>query len=30
MADVVVRHHPELATALDGSTNAFAPWRKAR
>ena len=29
MADVLLRHHPELATALDGSANAFAPWRKA-
>ena len=29
MADVVVRHHPELAQALEGSQNAFAPWRKA-
>ena len=29
MADVVVRHFPELAPALEGSTNAFAPWRKA-
>jgi hypothetical protein len=28
MADVLLRHHPELATALDGNTNAFAPWRK--
>jgi hypothetical protein len=29
MADVVVRHFPELAPALEGSPNAFAPWRKA-
>jgi hypothetical protein len=29
MADVVVRHVPELAPALEGSPNAFAPWRKA-
>jgi hypothetical protein len=29
MADVLVRHHPELAVALEGSKNAFAPWRKA-
>ena len=26
MADVPVRHHPGLAPALEGSTNAFAPW----
>jgi hypothetical protein len=25
--DVVRRHHPELAPALEGSANAFAPWR---
>jgi Animal haem peroxidase len=25
--DVVLRHHPELAPALEGSKNAFAPWR---
>jgi Animal haem peroxidase len=24
--DVVLRHHPELAPALEGSKNAFAPW----
>jgi hypothetical protein len=29
MADVILRHHPELALALDGNQNAFAPWRKA-
>lgn len=27
MADVILRHHPELAPALEGSTNAFAPWK---
>lgn len=26
-ADVVLRHHPGLAPALEGSENAFAPWR---
>ncbi len=26
-ADVLLRHHPELAPALEGSENAFAPWR---
>ncbi len=26
MADVLVRHHPELAPALEGVENAFAPW----
>jgi hypothetical protein len=25
---VVLRHHPELAPALEGVENAFAPWRK--
>jgi hypothetical protein len=29
MGDVLLRHHPELAPALDGSKNAFAPWRSA-
>jgi hypothetical protein len=29
MGDVLVRHHPELAPALEGSENAFAPWRLA-
>ena len=24
--NVVLRHHPELAPALEGSQNAFAPW----
>jgi hypothetical protein len=28
MTDVLLRHHPELAPALDGVANAFAPWRK--
>jgi Animal haem peroxidase len=28
MGDVLLRHHPELAPALEGSENAFAPWRK--
>jgi hypothetical protein len=28
MGDVILRHHPELAPALEGSKNAFAPWRK--
>jgi hypothetical protein len=28
MGDVLLRHHPELAPALDGVENAFAPWRK--
>jgi Animal haem peroxidase len=27
MSDVIRRHHPELAPALEGSENAFAPWR---
>ncbi|MFI1018297.1 peroxidase family protein [Streptomyces sp. NPDC020965] len=27
MTTVLLRHHPELATSLDGVTNAFAPWR---
>jgi hypothetical protein len=29
MGDVIIRHFPELAPALEGSQNAFAPWRKA-
>ena len=29
MGDVIVRHFPELAPALEGSANAFAPWKKA-
>jgi Animal haem peroxidase len=28
MRDVLLRHHPELAPALEGVDNAFAPWRK--
>jgi len=28
--DVVMRHFPELAPALEGSKNAFAPWRAIR
>src|SRR5205085_860787 len=28
MVDVLLRHHPELAPALDGVENAFAPWKK--
>jgi hypothetical protein len=28
MTDVVLRHHPELAPALEGVENAFAPWRR--
>ena len=27
MTDVLLRHHPELAPALEGVENAFAPWR---
>jgi hypothetical protein len=27
MGDVLLRHHPELAPALEGSRNAFAPWK---
>ena len=27
MIDVLLRHHPELAPALDGVENAFAPWK---
>lgn len=30
MGDVILRHHPEMAAALEGSPNAFAPWKKAR
>ena len=29
MADVVRRHYPQLAGALDGVDNAFTPWRRA-
>jgi hypothetical protein len=28
MRDVLLRNHPELAPALDGVKNAFAPWRR--
>jgi hypothetical protein len=28
MQDVLVRHHPELAPALEGVENAFAPWSR--
>jgi hypothetical protein len=28
MKDMLLRHHPELAPALDGVENAFAPWRR--
>ncbi len=28
MKDVLLRHHPELAPALEGIDNAFAPWRE--
>src|SRR5437016_738892 len=28
MVDVLMRDHPELAPALEGVENAFAPWRK--
>ncbi|MGW4649194.1 peroxidase family protein [Kitasatospora sp. NPDC004289] len=28
MVTVLLRHHPELADALDGVTNAFAPWSR--
>ncbi|KAA0025066.1 peroxidase [Antrihabitans cavernicola] len=28
MTDVLLRHHPELAPALDGVANAFAPWNR--
>ncbi len=27
MVDVLLRHHPELAPALEGVGNAFAPWK---
>jgi hypothetical protein len=30
MADVLRRHHPRLAPALDGLTNAFAAWHRTR
>lgn len=28
MRTLILRHYPELATALEGSKNAFAPWRR--
>jgi hypothetical protein len=28
MSDVLLRHYPELAPALEGVDNAFAPWRR--
>jgi hypothetical protein len=28
MVDLLLRHHPELAPALEGTDNAFAPWRR--
>jgi hypothetical protein len=28
MSDVLLRHYPELAPALDGVENAFAPWKQ--
>ena len=28
MSDVLLRHHPELAPALEGLGNAFAPWNR--
>ncbi len=28
MTDVLLRHHPELAPALEGVANPFAPWRR--
>jgi hypothetical protein len=28
MSDVLLRHYPELAPALDGVENAFAPWKR--
>jgi hypothetical protein len=28
MSTLLLRHHPELAPALDGVKNAFAPWKK--
>lgn len=29
MITVLLRHHPELRTALAGLTNAFVPWNTA-
>ena len=28
MSDVLLRHYPELAPALQGVDNAFAPWKR--
>jgi hypothetical protein len=28
MREILLRHHPELAPALEGVKNAFAPWKK--
>jgi hypothetical protein len=28
MREILLRHHPELARALEGVKNAFAPWKK--
>jgi hypothetical protein len=28
MLTILLRHHPSLAPALVGITNAFRPWRK--
>jgi hypothetical protein len=28
MSDLVLRHHPELAPALEGVENGFAPWNR--
>jgi hypothetical protein len=30
MKDVLLRHYPQLAPALDGITNAFTPWKRMR
>jgi len=30
MVTILLRHHPELAPALDGVENPFAPWRRVR
>ena len=30
MVDVLERHYPEVAPALEGVDNAFAPWRRVR
>jgi hypothetical protein len=27
MKDVILRHHPDLAAPMFGTTNAFKPWR---